>query len=331
MATWKSRWWRLANRLQAIYAADAGGDDGGVLPEEDWRELRRLAARRAAARFRGWRSAEVRARGEFLHDLERFSRRLHDWVGELRRGERRRLPSATLLYEELAATEREFGGLEVDGAAVCVTTAAVVLEGMPLGPFRIRLDVDRVGRDAPFTVTALEPNPAASSDEITHPHVNGERLCVGEGRGAIAAALAEGRLTDFFLIVDRILHTYAEGAAYVELNRWRGVPCRDCADVMDADDAYGCRGCDESLCGDCLVGCADCGDGYCSGCIDRCAECEQSCCGRCLTACLRCRGRRCESCLEENVCTTCREDLEDAEQQAKEAFAVDAAAAEPPL
>ncbi len=60
------------------------------------------------------------------------------------------------------------------------------------------------------------------------PHVSDETLCEGDGRRAIHAALAAGRLYDFFTIVDRLLNTYASGRAYVDLDNWFGTPCHDC-------------------------------------------------------------------------------------------------------
>ena len=40
-------------------------------------------------------------------------------------------------------------------------------------------------RMSPTAIVALNPNPAATDDSVTHPHVRGERLCEGEGRTTI--------------------------------------------------------------------------------------------------------------------------------------------------
>ena len=65
---------------------------------------------------------------------------------------------------------------------------------------------------------ALIPIPAAPNEEVTHPHVSAQKLCAGEGQAAIEAALTSGRIADFFMLVDRVLHTYTEGSAFIELN-----------------------------------------------------------------------------------------------------------------
>ena len=56
---------------------------------------------------------------------------------------------------------------------------------------------------------ALDPSPAASNSETTHPHVQTNQLCEGDGRSAIRHAMREGRLLDFFVLVRQILQTYA--------------------------------------------------------------------------------------------------------------------------
>ena len=84
---------------------------------------------------------------------------------------------------------------------------------MNLGPFEIRLDWGSLSDPNPYSVVALDPNSAASNDEVTHPHVKDEHLCEGEGHSAIRAALAECRLLDFFMLVSQVLHTYGQGSA----------------------------------------------------------------------------------------------------------------------
>jgi len=331
MSTWNPKLWRTAVRLEARYAAALGGGARVYLPEDDWLDLQHRIRRLQAAEFRGWTTVVAQTRAALILDLERLGYRLRDLIGILRTAERTTRPTTRSLYEELVAAEVEFSGLEIEDATLSVTTGPIVLEGIHLGSFDIRLQTDRVTGEMPFTIVALEPNPAASSEETTHPHVSGERLCPGEGRSAIAAALAEGRLFDFFTVIDRILHTYAVGAAYVELNRWHGVPCHDCDCTVD-DDSCCCDRCHETVCGECVVGCESCGDRYCSGCIERCVRCDAQHCGSCLSACLRCRSEVCPSCLDERVCTSCLEELEDAEEPVEEETSeASAASTEPTL
>jgi hypothetical protein len=318
MPIWNRNLWRAASRLHAVYAAVPRSDIDFALPESDWQEVGRLAKRLSFAVGHNWTTAASRTREALATELERLGRQLRNLSVRVQAARRTVSPTIQMLYDELRATVVEFGGLEIDDMTLSVTTEAIVLEGVRLGRFVIQLDTGRLGSDSPYSIIALEPNRAGHSRETTHPHVHGERLCPGEGRSAIAAALAEGRLLDFFTVVDRILHTYSEGSAYVELNNWYGRPCHDCDCTVDEDDAFSCQNCDETLCGNCLQSCGDYGVGHCSGCIDCCPECEERYCSDCLKNCLRCRRAVCGSCLDENVCTSCLEELEHAEQQEEE-------------
>ena len=140
----------------------------------------------------------------------------------------------------------------------------------------------------PYRVVARDPNPAARNDSVTHPHVQDEMLCEGDGRSAIRAALAQGRIFDFFLLVSQVLHTYARGSAYVEMDDWSGVSCSDCGTTMSPDDSYCCQRCGSELCGDCRRSCAGCEESHCSGCLSQCPECEMDFCRGCLEVCPGC-------------------------------------------
>ena len=61
---------------------------------------------------------------------------------------------------------------------------------------------------------ALDPHPAALNDAVTHPHVSDERLCTGDAGAAIQAALAAGRVFDFFTLVRSVLVTYNPESPY---------------------------------------------------------------------------------------------------------------------
>ena len=323
---------RAAGRIQTAYGTARIERRELDLPESYWRNARQTFYRWTLARSRGWSAAAARARESLAAELEYLGNQLRSRIVALQEYDGRPGPTLRMLYDELAATETEFNGLEVHDSELAVTTDPIVLEGIRLGPFQIRLDFARLGSETPYSVTALEPNPAASCSDTTHPHVSGERLCPGEGRGAIAAALAEGRLFDFFTIVDCILHTYAVGSAYIELDRWHGVPCHDCDCSVSEDDAASCPGCEETLCGNCQVCCGGCSSGFCSGCIDRCALCDEPYCTRCLNRCIRCRREVCESCFEDELCPDCREELEhEPEEPFEESTATTNSTAEPTI
>ena len=140
------------------------------------------------------------------------------------------------------ALKGEFTNLDIDIKAheVAVTTDKITLEDVLLGEFEIRLKWDCIGRvQKPYRVIARDPHPAAKNEDVTHPHVQDEHLCEGEGQTAIAAAIAEGRLYDFFLLVSQVLHTYGRGSAYVALDRWHERPLRRLRRKrIDSDDCY---------------------------------------------------------------------------------------------
>lgn len=317
MTAWNPRLWRVARRIEAEYAAARRAEHHASLPESSWRDLKIAQHRCRLAEERDWSIAAQRERATLCDELERLASQLTERVRVLRK-DPPPPPSARLLYEELSAVAAEFGELEIEDDSLGITTEPITLEEIGLGPFTIRLDLRRLGDEAPYRIVALEPNPAASSSETTHPHVNGERLCAGDGRSAIGAALAEGRLFDFFTLVDRVLHTYGEGSAYVELDRWYGVPCHDCNATVDDDERYTCESCEETLCGDCTGSCESCSSCYCNSCLDCCELCETSHCRGCLTSCGRCRRSVCESCRDGRFCETCLEELQDETEEEDE-------------
>lgn len=331
MITWNRRLWRVALRLQAAYDAARDQARRVFLPEVQWDDARRQLGRLSTAETRGWHAAARRERETAADELEGVSRYLQELADALRDRRPREAPTLRTLYEELLALADQFDQVEVEDGTIGVTTAPIVLDGIALGRFSIRLNVDRIGADGPYRVIAREPNPAASSSETTHPHVNAEKLCPGEGRQPIAAALAEGRLFDFFLLVNQILKNYAPGSAFVDLDRWYGRPCHDCDCQVDEDDACTCYDCEETICNDCLQSCGGCGDGYCSGCIQRCERCEEFSCNGCLKACTHCHRDICASCREDGFCETCREELEEQadEEASDETGAEPTPAAEP--
>ena len=63
-----------------------------------------------------------------------------------------------------------------------VFTDPIVLEETFLGDFEIRLEIEKLAelRDSSaFQIIAVDPHPAATNDNVTHPHVSEEYLCAG--------------------------------------------------------------------------------------------------------------------------------------------------------
>lgn len=235
------------------------------------------------------------------------------------RRRRRRFPSMRELVGELEALRAEFGGwsFEPKEESLSVATEPVELEGVPLGPFRIRLDLKRLPfmETRPvYKVIALEPNPPAWNKSITHPHVRNDLLCEGGANSAIETALIEGRLHDFFLLVAAVLRNYNRASPFARLESWDGVPCADCGNVTAEEDRYTCQSCEQEFCDGCSSACKECDTVACLSCLSRCQGCGGSVCGDCLKACRACGEAYCESCLEKGVCDSCREDSHEMEK-----------------
>ena len=249
--------------------------DSISLPTYVWSSIQSLQRQIDMARQRGWYGAAKRLREDLAFAVSDFRRQLDDLHRRLEGASRTpcRNVSATDVYRDLVALKDEFEEVEInlEEKELSVTTDSITLDGIFLGPFQIRLEWQHVGQSSqPYRVVALDPHPAAKSDEITHPHVQGDRLCEGEGRAAIAAALTEGRLFDFFVLVSQVLHNYGRGSAFVELEDWNGEPCSDCGSYVDQDDRYYCHRCDVVLCDGCSHTCQGCDESFCSECLSTC-------------------------------------------------------------
>ena len=146
-------------------------------------------------------------------------------------------PTIRMLYDELQATEEEFDGLEIDDTMLSITTEPIELEGIRLGPFAIHLDTGRLSHDSPYSIIALG---TASGRIIERNDASPRpwRTLMSRRRPQRHRRSPGGRaVVRLLTVVDRILHTYSEGSAYVELNNWYGKPCHDCDCTVDEDDA----------------------------------------------------------------------------------------------
>lgn len=302
--------YRTAEGVRNLLAQDAKTD--AWLPEARWNVLVKLRQQIERCREHGFGRAIRRLETAWEARLAELVATLDSQLGR-RRPERPKVPTLSEIYDDLAALRQEFEEVNVDFSAgtISVTTEPITFDGVFLGPFEIRLSWrDLLGR-SPFRVIALEPHPAATNDGVTHPHVQDEELCQGDGREAIKQALCQGRIGDFFLIVSQLLHTYAQGQAYVELSRWKGIACSDCGAHVDDDERWICDRCDADLCGGCSSNCQSCERGFCSDCIRSCDDCQQPLCGSCQTACAGCQGMCCTGCLDEGLCSACQAEEEE--------------------
>jgi hypothetical protein len=281
------------------------------LAGESWQRLIAVHRQITMALACGWHAAaRIRAGqlSDYLDEHQRAIRYFLDNVPPARAP--RRLSTAAEIYRELVALQQEPFEIEIDLKArrVSVRTEPIELDSIPLGRFEIRLEWPQLPDPLEaYRIVALDPNPAASDDTVTHPHVRDERLCEGDGRAGIRSALAEGRLYDFFTIVDRLLHTYARGQAFVELSQWSGTRCTDCAAIVVDDDGSSCERCNATICCDCTSSCRHCDRVCCASCIDSCWQCEESTCPHCLEPCSQCQACVCPDCLTNQLCRDCYE------------------------
>jgi hypothetical protein len=240
-------------------------------------------------------------------------------------GRHKEVPTLGTILDELKAVQEEFEDVafNADEDALCAITEPITLEDTYLGPFRIALYVDKLQEMVhrmPYYVIAVEPHPATKDEAITHPHVSNEVLCEGDGSAAIRAAIEEGRLCDFFVMVRGILTTYNPDSPYVALSNWDGVACYDCGYLMDDESVGYCSHCDAAVCDQCSRVCTDCGEIICGNCASCCEICDRSLCPKCAkTKCRVCESICCESCIHDGLCPECKKDKEneDEEQQAE--------------
>jgi hypothetical protein len=283
-------------------ALRSGADELGPRAEalaEEQAALERQVRMLRQARARGWAAAAAEVRRRVIVQAAR----VRDAAEALAKGgftpggmnlQRPEAPPPLgELVADLMQLQEEFEGSNVGlvvDRVIAADTRPVTFCGVYLGPFTIRLHLSSLGTRAnasAFEVVAVEPNPASSSEDVTHPHVSGGSLCSGEAAVPIACALAEGRVADAFCLVRSVLNTYNPASAYVSLDQWEGSTCGDCGQVTSPDELYYCEGCGSEFCDGCVSACDRCGRPRCLGCLEEDAR-ERRLCGRCRGRCGAC-------------------------------------------
>ena len=259
---------------------------------------------------KGWLVAVVQA----VADYQRQLRRLQVYLeAELTKPtcDAFQLDEVTVLQDLLAA-QNEFSQVEFNSKEklLSVTSSEIVLDGEELGAFSIVLQLETLGDSNRFyyEVHPVNPNWAGSEDGVAHPHVHHDRLCEGDGQPAIKLALEQGRLLDFFQIVEQVLGNYNPSSAYVAISDWHGgESCGRCGDPTDSSDLCECANCDVSVCRECTYGCHDCTDSFCGNCNEICEGCHENYCTRCIRSCDLCGESMCSDCLNNERCDACEE------------------------
>ena len=256
---------------------------------------------------------------QMMRSIENVCREISNNVQDVERAIKAwdiKVPALKDIFGELVQVDEEFGnlGYDRDGKFLSVVTEPIDLEGIHLGEFEIRLHIQSlsdVSYNTLYTIVALDPNPAASNECVTHPHVSDERLCPGDAGAAIQTALASGRICDFFMLVNSVLTHYNADSPYVSLDNWNGVSCYECGYVMADDDTRWCNACENNFCGECASYCICCQETYCLNCLAECAACQEQVCPSCMKRCPTCGRQICEICLEDNRCPCIEESEED--------------------
>lgn len=287
--------WRVADQIVAALLADRSDPALPTFPLQRLDELRRLHQQWDTAIARGWlvAAADVQAT---------WYTRLQWWINDLQslrspvRPPLALVPTTAQVYRDLDALDHEFVTVTIDAPehTVTVETDRIVLDGLDLGPFEIVWKWSRL--DDPLRVIAQEPDWSQNGDEVCHPHVRGEELCVGDAQPALGEAFRSGRVFDAFLILRQVLQTYNPQSAYAAVDQWHGNTCTGCATGVAEDDTWWCTFCNDALCDECHRSCDACGNPLCHTCGLSCPECETFVCpscrpiegGRRLTLCRLC-------------------------------------------
>jgi hypothetical protein len=260
---------------------------------------------------KGWLIGAESIRSRIERNLNDFSHHVQKFK-ELVNTDETVVPNFIDVFAELTQAEQEYDELQFDleSKAISITTGDIVLEDISFGPFEIRLFINKIEKlytDVPYSVIALEPNPAGGNDSVTHPHVSDEMLCEGDGHVAIRNAIEQGRICDFFTLITNILKTYNSSSPYVSLDDWQGRSCYDCGYSISEDESYYCETCEQEYCAQCSTYCRTCDTTVCLGCSSECQGCNEPVCKGCMHICKECEETFCENCINENgLCENCQ-------------------------
>ncbi|MCA9023041.1 MAG: hypothetical protein KDA74_22990, partial [Planctomycetaceae bacterium] len=236
--------WRMASLVEKQLSSQTSETNIG-LPEVDWLSCLRLIRMRQEAQERGWFRAAAKVERELITEVLQLTRQLVTLQQELESATAEKpVPAIHIVYEDLLALEEEFGDYIIDlkTKTISVVTESIMLEGVYLGAFEIRLELANPNAGTPFhyQVIAHDPQPPITNDSVTHPHVQYDNVCEGDARVPIRRSLEQGRLLDFFVLVNRLLLTYNADSPYVALSDWHSAECSECADVVTTEEQTHC-------------------------------------------------------------------------------------------
>lgn len=303
--------WKAAIAIHAHFQSKATVAALSDLPEHTWKRSGDLLRRLRLAQQHRWHLAATRLRRDLNRSLDILSAEVSAMARPLQpEPPQTRAASLGDIYADLLALEEEFDEVSISlrDRTISAITEPIELGGVYLGRFKVQLNWSQLPGECPcdYCVKALDPNPAASDETVTHPHVQDEAVCEGDARQPIWRALEEGRLLDFFVVVASLLRTYNSDSPYVALADWHGSPCTDCGGNCYGEDRWTCEKCAETICGDCYICCPGCDSSFCIQCLTRCADCDEHHCQSCLDDCKRCDAELCQRCRDERpTCPEC--------------------------
>ena len=283
------------------------------LPTATWLQCEQTLRLIRRAQRHGWQLAAQRLRHDLQGNLRSLQADLIEFDCGLEPQQSERCQTSVRdIHADLITLREEFDTVAFDQRrrTISVTTEPIELDGVYLGPFEIHLDWSNLtdGHLNNYRVIAMDAHAAATNDSVTHPHVDGETVCEGEGRQPIRHALEQGRLLDFFVIVANLLRTYNSDSPYVSLSDWYGVECSDCGTTVCDDERWTCEKCETTVCGECYFNCPGCDSIFCNECVTCCKGCDENHCGGCLTPCSHCLTELCQGCLNDNErCSDCHD------------------------
>lgn len=245
--------------------------------------------------------------------------------------------------EEISVINDSWPEVDFRDGILCVKVKNISLddgnETVKLGDFHIELHLNPLSNK--LDIVSIDK--IASSGGYYHPHVStSNKLCSGAGADLMEDAINQGRLEDYFRIVEAILRTYNEQSPYNVLNEWYNpdhdgcVLCESCDTWIQEDnisccarcelytcdtcigyceckicgewccsDCYAnCKHCDGTICNVCFITCCSCNSTHCPGCSDECPGCNMKICSECANECSSCGKTHCSECLSEQ-CSEC--------------------------
>ncbi len=222
--------------------------------------------------------------------------------------------SLTEAMQEMTIVNDSWPKVEYQKGLLAVTIDEVSLsddnDTVHFGKFLITLDLSDPFSKHGLGVGAISPK--SEEGDHYHPHVTPDgSLCAGDGEDMMKEALIQGRLEDYFRIVEAILRTYNVKSPYASLSNWYNPDhegetfCDACETYRPDEEAYHCESCNTStcdICGSDMSECSECNEYRCSGCYNCCEGCGETVCHSCSINCTNCKCIYCSSCLVECCC-----------------------------